>query len=207
MTAAKKTPYKHKKILQEEDNKADTINHNVFPQADKIKLIRKLVIFFKFNKITASEKIVTLINKGILIGREEKICKGINFWIIKINIKSLYGLINKIDKSQLWNGGTPSLNRIEEAKIKETIKGAQFRAPKAEKIKKIDAILCEIKYFKLISDEKKDDLALIRGKTEIILSSRLNHRKKIVCEDSAHTKLTSNKLEKPIKGVKNIIRR
>lgn len=82
------------------------------------------------------------------------------------------------------------MNRIEEAKIKETIKGAQFRAPKAEKIKKIDAILCEIKYFKLISDEKKDDLALIRGKTEIILSSRLNHRKKIVCEDSAHTKLT-----------------
>ncbi len=35
-----------------------------------------------------------------------------------------------------------------------------------EKIKKIDAILWEIKYFNLISLEKKDDFAPIKGKTQ-----------------------------------------
>jgi hypothetical protein len=32
-------------------------NHKVFPHADKISLIRRLLIFFKFKEITAREKI------------------------------------------------------------------------------------------------------------------------------------------------------
>jgi hypothetical protein len=76
-------------------------NHKVFPHADKINLIRRLLIFFKFKEITAREKIADQIRSKGSIFIEEKICKGINFWIIKIKTINLYGLISKIDKSQL----------------------------------------------------------------------------------------------------------
>ena len=154
-------------------------NHKVFPHADKISLIRRLLIFFKFKEITAREKIADQIRSKGSIFIEEKICKGINFWIIKIKTINLYGLISKIDKSQLWNGGIPSLNKIEVIIMIEIIEGAETRKPKVEKIKKIDAILWEIKYFNLISLEKKDDFAPIKGKTDTMFNSKLTHKKKL----------------------------
>jgi hypothetical protein len=72
---------------------------------------------------------------------EEKICKGINFCTIKINTINLYGLTRRIDKSQLWKGGRPSLNKIEATIKIEIIAGAVIKNPKVVRINKIDAIL------------------------------------------------------------------
>jgi hypothetical protein len=66
----------------------------------------------------------------------------------------------------------------EQARICSSFCSPSFRSSchflKAEKIKKIDAILWEIKYFKLISDEKKEDERIsVNGPAKVGISIRV----------------------------------
>jgi len=51
----------------------------VFPQADKIKLIRRLEIFFKLRKIKPKVKIAGQMKRVVLTVRVEKMWRGMNF--------------------------------------------------------------------------------------------------------------------------------
>ncbi len=62
-----------------------------------------------------------------------------------------------------------------------------------------------MKYFSVISDEKKELLEFNKGKTEIIFSSRLTHKKNILWDEAANTTLAAKSNQNPKTGVKNII--
>jgi len=86
-----------------------------------------------------------------------------------------------------------------------TIVGAANRPPRAERIKKIEAILWEIKYLRAISEEKKEFFEFKSGKTDTIFNSKLTHRKNKVCDENAVSTLNKSVKKNPNVEVKNII--
>jgi hypothetical protein len=118
----------------------------------------------------------------------------------------LYGLVIKILSSHLWKGGTPSLNIIAIKDNKENKDQEEPLKHNLNKIKEIEAKLWETKYFKQISEEKKDRSEFNTGKIEIMLISKPTHKKNIVLEDRVIKILKPKSTQKPSKGVKNIIK-
>jgi hypothetical protein len=84
--------------------------------------------------------------------------------------------------------------------VEEKISNIKY-APK----KKTEAIVWEIKYFILSSDEKKESPEASRGKTAIMFISNLTQINKMDWVDSAIKILLNIISQNPAIGVKNII--
>jgi len=183
----------------------ERIIQEVFTHAETRIIIRTSEILF--TRLT--HKKASRIN-AIFIESEDKFrllrnCKGINFWTNNTNHSLRYGPVITILPNHLWKGGTPSLNKINTPHkrliaVEEKISNIKY-APK----KKTEAIVWEIKYFILSSDEKKESPEASRGKTAIMFISNLTQINKMDWVDSAIKILLNIISQNPAIGVKNII--
>ena len=112
-------PYKARNIIQAFEKMAATSIHVEFPQADKIKHVRRQEIFFNEKKIKAAAAGKIQITGPHSPSTEDKIWRGINFCKNRIKNIVLYGQTIKTLSNQLWKGGTPILKRIASAVNKE----------------------------------------------------------------------------------------
>jgi hypothetical protein len=130
-------------------------------------------------------------------------CRGINFCTNKIKKIILHGLSKTILTNHLWKGGRPSLNT--RALCKRGTARPECLVFNKEKRNTIEATLCEIKYFKVVSAEVIFCIDTKIGIIANIFTSRPTHKKRRELADSLSKMLIIVIIKNPVKADINII--
>lgn len=198
------TPYSNKNKNQALPQAAKIIQV-VLTHADTSNAARIFKTFFNQKKTTPDTKNTKLDSKNVFFSSCDKICRGANFCIkSKIN-KILKGPLITTPTSQLWTGGTPNLNQIAINIILLSINPLLCSVVHTLNKKRIEATLCEIKYFSAISLEDQALKEERRGKMEIILTSKPTQKKNRECLDATINSLKTYMVRNPILAVIKII--